>query len=299
MTYTPWPIVRTYSGGENGFALWPLFGSTRGPGVARHFFAAWPLFWDNTLDIDPDAPPGAAPGTQVGFLPFYTRDTAPGSISENFLWPFFGYTSRTIPSDYHERRYFWPFLVQGHGKDKVVERIAPLYTFSEYKGSTSTWNIWPLFHNTTWADSDTRQSKTQVFYFLYWSLDQTSVSRPDLAPAFKRHVWPLLSVWDNGAGSRQLQIPSPLEVFFNDNADIRQVWTPLFALYRYDHRPDGVTTDSLLWNAVTWRRGASGALDEFHLGPLLGMRHAPEGARWRILGFDFAPNLGKNNPPAK
>src|ERR1019366_9038409 len=192
---------------------------------------------------------------------------------------------------------FCPFLVQGRGDDKLVERWGPVYTHSEAMGAASTWVAWPLWHRSTWVDGDTAQAKTQFFYFLYWSLDQTSVSRPALAPAYKRHFWPLLSIWDNGAGSRQVEFPSVFEIFFPSNPDIRQTWTPLFSLYRYDPRPTGESPSSILWNAVTWRHDASGGLEEFHLGPLLGMQRRAEGGRWSILGFDFGPKRDKVEKP--
>jgi hypothetical protein len=298
-TYTPWPFVRTMRGERNGFAVWPLFGGSKGPGPARNFYLLWPFIWSNVTAPDPDASSGTAPGTEFGVIPLYTREKAPGMISENYLWPFFGYTERTLPYRYSERRYFWPFFVQGRGDDRVVDRWGPLYTYSNSKGSDSRWIVWPLWHRQTWVDADILQSRTQFFYFLYWSLDQTSVSRPSLAPAYKRHVWPLVSIWDNGAGSRQVQVPSPFEVFFPDNPDVRETWTPLAAIYRYDRRPTGETRSSLLWNAVTWRRSASGGLEEFHLGPLLGMRRAPPGAAWTILGFDLSTKLGKGKEPSR
>jgi len=297
-TYMPWPFVKIIQGPEQGFAIWPLFGITNGPGVSHHSFFAWPFIWSNTLAPEFDAPAGSEPSTQLGFLPFYTRERAPGSVSENYLWPFFGYTERTLPSRYRETRYFWPFLVQGHGDDgKLVERWGPFYTHSEAKGGTSTWVGWPLWHRSTWVDDDTAQARTQFFYFLYWSLDQTSVSRPALSPAYKRHIWPLLSIWDNGAGSRQVEFPSVFEVFFPSNPDIRQTWTPLFSIYRYDRRPTGESRSSLLWNAVTWRHGVSGRLEEFHLGPLIGMQRRAEGGHWSILGFDFGQKRDKGAKP--
>jgi hypothetical protein len=291
-TYVPWPFLRVIRGSENGFALWPLFGSTKGPGPAKHFYCLWPLIWNNTLEPRPDAPEGSAPGTEVGFLPFYTRETGPGYLSENYLWPFFGHTERTIPYRYSEQRYFWPFFVQGHGDNRRVNRWGPFYTHSNIKGTDSKWLGWPLWHNTKWADDDIAQSKTQFLYFLYWSLDEKSVSRPKAPHAYKRHIWPLLSLWDNGAGSRQVEFPSPLEVFFPDNPDMREAWTPLFSIFRYDHRPTGETRTSLLWNAVTWRRDISGSLSEFHLGPLFGMRRQPSGQAWSIFGFDFGTKPG-------
>jgi hypothetical protein len=299
VTYVPWPIIRFIHGEANGFAIFPLFGVTKGPDVARNSYFLWPLAWNNTLLPPVNAPDGTGPGTEFGILPFYTRETAPGYISENYAWPFFGYTERTLPFRYSEKRYFWPFLVQGHGDDRLVERWGPVYTHSNVKGTDSRWIGWPFWHQTKFADDDILQTKTQFFYFLYWSLYETSVSRPSIAPAYKRHIWPLVSIWDNGAGSRQVELLSPFEVFFPDNPDVRESWTPIVTLYRYDHRPTGETRQSLLWNALTWRRGAGGSLDEFHVGPLLGMQRVPGGKTWTILGFDFTPKPGDDRQPSR
>lgn len=293
-TYTPWPIVRTVRGQEQGFDLWPLFGITHGPGVARHFFFVWPLIWNNTLEPTQEAPANSPPGTEFGFLPFFTRETAPGMVDENWVWPFFGYTDKSIPYRYTEQRYLWPFFVQGRGDDRLVDRWGPFYTHSNIKGDDSKWIFWPLWHQKKWIDGDIAQTKTQFFYFLYWSLYQKDADRPRVAAAYKRHIWPVVSIWDNGAGSRQVQIPSPLEVFFPSNPDIREMWGPLFALYRYDHQPTGETRNSLFWSAVTWRRSSSVGLVEFHAGPLLGMRNTHSGRDWTILGFDFGPKVNND-----
>jgi hypothetical protein len=63
-------------------------------------------------------------------------------------------------------------------------------------------------------------------------------------------------VWDNGAGRRQWQFLSPLEVFFPNNDDMRRSWNPLFALVRHDRRRSGDTRTSVLWGAITWESGA-------------------------------------------
>jgi hypothetical protein len=291
-TYTPWPIVRVIRGPEHGFDLWPLFGSTKGPGPERRSFFIWPFGWNNVLEPKPDAPEGAPLRTQFGAIPFYTSETAQGFVNKNYFWPFFGYTDQTYPYRYSEERYFWPFLVQGKGDDRLVDRWGPFYTHSNVKGKDSKWVVWPLWHQTKWADDDIEQTKTQFYYFLYWSLYQTSVSRPSLAPAYKRHVWPLFSVWDNGAGSHQVQVLSPIEVFFPSNPDMREVWAPLFSIYRYDHQPTGETRTSLLWNAVTWRHSPAGGLVELHVGPLFGIHRAPSGGTLTILGFDFGAKEG-------
>lgn len=287
VTYAPFPFVQVTHGASNGFGIWPIFGSTRGPGPARKCFFLWPLGWNNTVLPGPNQPEDDPPSRQFGFLPFYERDEGPGTISEDYLWPFFGYVRRTTPDRFSETRYFWPFLVQGSGDIGYVRRWGPFYTHSNVKGLDSEWVMWPFWHRTTWVDDDIAQSRTQFFYFLYSSLDQRSVSRPRAQTATKRHIWPFVSIWDNGAGSRQVQAPSPFEVFFPENADIRESWTPLFALYRYSRSPSGESRSSVLWDAITWRRNGAGGLAEFHLGPLIAIHRGPGGQGGRILGFDF------------
>jgi hypothetical protein len=305
-TYTPWPFIRTTEGAEHGFALWPLFGNRERPGVSSRAYYLWPLIWNNTIQPNEDQPAGTPPTRQVGFLPFYASQRGPGMIDETFLWPFFGYTDRTVPDRYHETRYLWPLLVQGRGDHRSVERWAPLYTHSESKGVDKTWIAWPLWRRLRWSDPGIEQTKTQFFYFLYWEQEQRSTAHPGAAPARKVNVWPLASFWDNGAGRRQFEFPSLLEVFFPDNERVRQAWTPLLTLVRHDQRAPGDTRTSLLWDAVTWERHESEDRSEFHLGPLVsvesgpkegrfavgnglfGLKRGPKGGGWRPFLLEFA-----------
>jgi hypothetical protein len=129
-------------------------------------------------------------------------------------------------------------------------------------------------------------------------------------------VWPLVSIWDNGAGQRQWQAPSPLEVFFPGNEKVRAAWTPLFALVRYDRRAPGEVRTSILWDAITWERRDADQHTEFHLGPLfsnasqagerrvaignglVSFRRAP-GSGWRLFWLDFRSKPATvSTPPA-
>jgi hypothetical protein len=307
VTSAPWPFLRFIDGaGHHGFEFWPLFGHRGRAGDYDKRFWIWPLFYQQSTHLDEPQPT-----IRIGALPFYSRDTGPGFVSENYVWPFFGYTHRTEPVRYDEQRYFWPFLVQGRGAQRYVNRWAPLYTHSTYKGYDKTWIVWPLYRHAEWADAGIAQEKNQLLYFLYWSQTQRSLTNPAAAPAHKTHVWPLFSSWDNGAGRRQVQLLSPLEVFFPTNDPIRQLYTPLFALYRYDRQDAATSRHSLLWNAVTWRRSATDR--EFHVGPLfsvqagagqqrialgngvLGLTRRPGTRVWRLFLFDFARKPATNS----
>jgi hypothetical protein len=276
VTNTPWPIIRSYSGpGYDGFEVWPLFGRNTHAGDYDHRFYLWPLFH---YSLDNMAAP--VPDKRVVAIPFYASASGPGYISQTYVWPFFGYTHRTQPDVYDERRYFWPFLVQGRGSERMVNRWAPFYTHSIVKGNEKTWYLFPLYRHMDWQSDGLQQDKRQFLFFLYWSLQQRSLTNPAAAPAHKTHVWPLFTSWDNGAGRRQVQALSPFEVLFSRNEKIRQLWSPLFALYQYDRQPDTTVRHTFLWNAITWRRSPDSR--EFHLGPLFETKQDPELKRWSI-----------------
>ncbi len=186
-TYTPWPILRITKGTESGFAIWPLFGHDERPGVYSRKYFLWPLTWNNTLQPADDKPPGTPAKRQVGVLPFYTGEWSADGVNENYLWPFFSYTDRVAPTRYHETRYFWPFLVQGRGDAKYVNRTGPFYTHSIRKGVDKTWVLWPLWRRMAWTESGVAQTKTQFFYFLYLEPGAAEHDQSPCRPRPKRH----------------------------------------------------------------------------------------------------------------
>ncbi|MDD3179324.1 MAG: hypothetical protein PHQ04_03130 [Opitutaceae bacterium] len=303
-TYAPWPFVRLIDGaGHKGFELWPLWGRRGRTNDYREQFCLWPIFYRQERRL---AEP--QPDTRIGVLPFYTREQGPGYRSETFLWPFFGYTQRNAPQAYDEKRWLWPFLVQGRGKGHHVNRWAPFFTHSVVRGYDKTWVLWPLFREAQWQEQGVAQHRFQFLYFLYWSQEQRSLANPGAAHARKTHVWPLYSAWDNGAGRRQFQFLSPFEPLFPSKEAVHHLYSPLFALYRFDQRSPQDVRWSLLWNGITWRH--RDAAREFHLGPLLsvqttateqrvalgrgliGMTRQPGDRVWRAFLFDFSR---KNN----
>lgn len=303
-TSTPWPIIRVTRGAAHGWGVWPLFQYIDRPGVSRHETYLWPLGFNVTRQPHADDPPGTPPRRDIGALPFYARSTGPGFINEDYAWPFFGYTERTAPKRYSERRYLWPFLVQGRGEERYVNRWAPFYTHSTVKGVDKQWFAWPLVRLATWNDEGITRERSQFLYFLYWHEQQRAAGRANSPTAALTHIWPLYSQWDNGAGRRQWQLFSPLEVFFPGNEKMRHAWSPLFALARHDRRAPGDTRTSLLWNFITWEKQAAAERSEFHLGPLLSVAQQAEAKRvaignglfgfrraagggWRMFWWDF------------
>ncbi|MEY4939994.1 MAG: hypothetical protein RIQ93_1729 [Verrucomicrobiota bacterium] len=314
-TSTPWPIVRVTRGAAHGWGIWPLFNYVDRPGVSRAEYYLWPLGYNVTKHPQPDDPPGAVPRRDIGALPFWARSTGPGFSSESYVWPFFGYTDVTGPEAYHETRYFWPFLVQGRGENRLLNRWAPFYTHSLKKGYDKEWFAWPLVRQGRWNEGKVARRRTQVLFFAYWSETQRAIDRPQAPAATLTHVWPLYSTWDNGAGARQWQVFSPFEVFFPGNEQVRHAWTPFFSLLRYSEAASGEVRANAFWNAITWEENRRETRSEFHLGPLLsvasrganrriaignglfGIQH--DGSRWRSFWLDFRPNSATNLPASR
>lgn len=258
-----WPFLRWRHGGEHrGWAFWPFYGRFDKPDSYRQRYAIWPLYynyWDRFDD-----------GTErhrFGVLPFYTYKEKPDYIAEIYLWPFFGYTRAENP-DYLEHRYFWPFLVQGRGEETYVNRWAPIYTHSIRREMDKRWVLWPLFNRRVYPEGSLEVRVHRVFYILYWNMSQQDPARPEAGRVSKTHLWPLLSHWDNGAGQVQFQVLSPLEVWFPKNQPVRELYSPLFSLYRYQqNEEEQQRTHRLLFSLIVyqstpkWRR--------FSLGPLL------------------------------
>lgn len=292
-TTTPWPFVKHVSGaGHRGFELWPFFGWRSRDGDYSERFAVWPLYHDVRRDLSEEIPT-----EEFALLPFYSRSRSAKAVSETYAWPFFGYTRSKDP-EYFETRWFWPFAVQSRGADRHVDRWAPFYTHSLRKGVEKTWVLWPAVRQQSWTDDGLAQEKFQFLYFLIWDLKQSSASNPSLPAAHKTHIWPLVSSWDNGAGRSQIQLLSPLEVFFPNNEKVRTLYSPLFAVFRHDRRSESESRSAFLFDFVTLHR--KGGESRFNLGPLLEVRRDESGLQrlrlFRVIPLYSAPKNPTNSP---
>ncbi len=278
-----WPFYREIEGGgEEGWALWPLYGERQKTGdkPSRSRFVLWPFWLERDRAVD-----GGNDTLRASF-PFFSTRRAPGLRDDSIL--FFGTTHQTAPVAYDETRYLWPLWLQGHGADgRIKNRWAPFYTHAvKPSGDDKTWVLWPCFRQENWTDSGLAQTKTQFLYFLYWDLEQRDPLRPAAPHAHKTHLWPLFSSWDNGAGRRQVQALSPFEVFYQHDNEVRLLWSPLFALYRFDRRsPESVRT-GFLFDCVTYRREA--ATWDIDLGPLCRLSRDAGHTRFALLPALFA-----------
>jgi len=130
--------------------------------------------------------------------------------------------------------------------------------------------------------------KTQFLYILYWNLTQEWAGMTDGPRATKTHIWPISSYWNNGAGDIQLQLLSPLEPIFPYNRAVRSLYSPLFAVYRYERKGDDFARANALFNFFTYRREADTTQTDF--GPLVGWGKSGNSSHFEVfkgfLGYD-------------
>lgn len=270
---TPWPFIQWRTGEASGFALWPLWGHFERPGEYDRTFALWPLYYNHYTDLDQEVP-----SHHFGILPFYARDTADGLLSETFGWPFFGYTRERDPRPrYDETRYFWPLLVQGRGEERHVNRFLPIYTHERRKEAQKWWYLWPLLKREEIDLGFLTRYRTQFLYFLF--RDEHQANEQGFS-ARKQFLWPFYSYWNDGQGRKQIQALDPITVFFPKDRGARESWTPLFAIFRHDERPDSVR-QSWFWNFVVREKGPDRR--RFTVGPIVSAERTPDHASWSIL----------------
>ena len=248
--WMPWPFINWRKGDHCGFGFYPLGGHFYKKDEFDERYFLWPLgyhhnHWkQNTY--------------KCGFLPFYTYEKSPNVKDLSIVWPFWGHRIENKPH-YEEHRLLWPLWVQGRGELRTVKRWAPFYTFSEIKNDSNyqkTWYAWPFFRFLSWTEHGVNIQQEQFLYFLFWHQEQFHAQTDEFLGS-KTHVWPLYSYWDDGHGHKQLQSLSPFEVFFPGNKVVRDVYTPLFTLFRYEEK-DGSIQQSCLFKLFQEKRDKEG-----------------------------------------
>lgn len=270
-THTPYPFIQRLTGPKSrGFGLWPIYGHFERDNDYEHTWAAWPFHYNYRDNLDEEVP-----YVRFGVLPFYSRETAAGLKSETYGWPFFGYTREWEPRvKYSENRYFWPFLVQGRGEEKYVNRWLPVYSKETVPGREKKWYGWPFLKRETSTEPGMKRDTTTLLYFLYRDEKQQFKDKT----ARLTTIWPLAGYWNDGLGRRQLQMLDPLTVFFPKNEKVKENWSPLFAVYRFDERM-GSRRHSVLWDMIVWERDLEG-LKALYLGPLYEWE---SGKQWQVM----------------
>jgi hypothetical protein len=266
-THVLWPVFRRTEGpGEEGFKIWPLYGSSDKEGVYRKRFYLWPFFFSQDLNLDSDQPRSFR-----GFFPFYLRDEAPQVSSRTWLWPFFSHVENR-ERGYEEINFPWPLLRRTDGEYKEGFRALPFYSNERTGDFRKRWIGWPVYKIEELNTEILDRKRTRVLFFIYSDLEEHLLeeSRPRLR---RVALWPLFT-YERTQGISHFYTLSLLEPFFPGNRGIERNWSPLWRIYQRKWDGQGNEISTLLWN-LYWkeRRGDDLAVELF---PLFSYRRESE-----------------------
>lgn len=257
---------------ESGFQFWPLYGQAEKEGVYRKRFALWPVYLQEELGLDTDAP------TRKFYLfPFYTSSESRKRSEKHYLWPFFGYISDT-EKKLEERDYFWPFVVTVRSETRNLDRYLPFYSVDRRKNSLKRWYMWPFYSHQELNSDSYQLERNRVLFFLYsdatetWTIDGKSRS--------KVSCWPLFTYRSDERGVKTVSFPAPVEPILNKEG-IENSWAPLWRLYIQKWNDAGDSAVSFLWN-LYWHESRGEDL-AYELFPFVSYRSEKKGTDLALL----------------
>ncbi|MFK5954898.1 MAG: hypothetical protein QM477_00480 [Planctomycetota bacterium] len=288
-----WPFFGKVEGSEEGWHVFPFYGTTTVPGRHQSSYIMWPFWTQATTDQQKKHP-----SKQWMFFPFYGKTTQDDYAATTFLWPFFGWADR--PSTDYSSWSFWPFLkFESGGKeaDRKIQKVLPFWMHYENAQTEYSAFLWPFFWHTK---SHFNKMKSEGYYFVPLFMHSKTL-RDDGTEERNLRIWPFMS-YEFEARKREvlrvldLGIPRLLdpEGFYQmfgflytlwDNRDQieadpivvheKRAW---FNLYHEAEaagherwsipviggkwtEPDGTTHSSWLFGLIRWRSGEGGGLE--------------------------------------
>jgi hypothetical protein len=273
----------------SGWQFWPIVGNeTKEPGSRtnsqdeveidpghKKFFALWPFFFRNRLDI------GTTNEQRVNiFLPLYSLTRSPARDSSTYFWPFGLTITEDRAKGYGEWGFPWPIIDFAHGT-KTTRRVWPLFSQSHNATTRSDFYLWPVYKYNRFTSSPLDRDRTRILFFLYSDINE----RNTLTGEAKRRtdLWPLFTAKRDFNGKERFQILAPLEPLLPNNKGVERNYSPLWSLWRSEKDPkSGRASQSVLWNL--YRRDI--APDSKQVSFFFGLfQYRGEGAHisWRVF----------------
>ena len=286
--------------GLRGWQFWPLIGSEQKDvttqtnrfdevktiGGHDHFFALWPLFFNNRSEIGT-----ANPQWQQASIPAYSFLRSPQRDSTTILWPFFNYVDDR-EKKYREWDAPWPLIVFARGEGKTTTRVWPFYSRAYSPTLASGFYLWPIYKYNEIHSAPLDKRRTRICFFLYNDVVEKSTE----TGAVRRRIslLPFFTHRRDFNGNTRLQVLSVVEPLVPTSKSIERNYSPLWALWRADHNvKTGAKSQSLLWNL--YRRETSPDTKKCSL--LFGLfqyQSSPKGKNMRLF---YIP-LGGTKPRA-
>ncbi|HOW53318.1 MAG TPA: hypothetical protein PLR60_01585 [Syntrophorhabdaceae bacterium] len=228
-TNIAWPFFSIYSGAEEGFKAWPLYGTRQRPGVRHSQFFLWPLGFKEEKNLDTDNPIDT-----FYFLPFYLSSVSRLHETRSVFYPFFTYR-RT--QDKEEWNHPWPFFSTSTGPETKGFTFFPFYSEEKFGRDRKFYFLWPIYSEKEWYFKEERYSRKSVLIINRYIEEEN-------ATFF--NIWPFFEYREK-EGDYLFLFPSVLP--FRDRGFDRIV-KPLITIYE-QRREQGVLTSNFLYGFYT------------------------------------------------
>jgi hypothetical protein len=244
-TFHPFPFVSTV-GGElgSGVRVWPVYGRTDVAGREHTSYVAWPFHirsrrlrkdygWEERrVDLPVSLAIDSAERQTRVYGPFAWARTVDRRQ---------GYESIAAP---------WPLVVRERflGEEEWhTWRLFPVYGRKDVRGRSNRFYAWPAYRRRAFDEDDFHYLRQDVGLLLWRRQSQVNSA--------SGHEEELLTVAGAWRGAREDwrrygQAPALLDSLLPKNRGILAAWAPLWAVWRWDTRPDGAEDWSLLWGLV-------------------------------------------------
>ncbi len=210
---------------------------------------------------------GHRPWDPVRVPPLLHPGERPGSISENYLWPFFGYTEKTVALPLQRAALLLAVPRAGEGRRPARGPLGPLLHPFQHQGGGFDLGGLALLAQVNVGRRRHQAGEDAVLLLpllVAWTR-ASSLGRPWRTPTSATSGRFSASGTTAPAAGRS-NSPARSRSSSPGNLDMRVVWTPLFSIYRYDHRPTGETsaprssgarspgggTPATTWPSSTW-----------------------------------------------
>jgi len=272
-----WPFISIYSGDQEGFRLWPIYGKrTKKKNNLEQTFIMWPFYVSNEKDFY---------GQHIysrNFFPFYSESEMFGIKHRSYFWPLYNKTE-SINNNFERWDVPWPFINITRGK-KYQTRVFPFYSRSESaEEDTDGFILWPLYKYSKLHLEDHIRSKKIFLFFIF--KEETYKPTIDGGKKGKRiDLWPLFTYTKN-RNSSYLHVFTLFEPFIRSSDRLYRNYSPFWRIFEWRKYDDDSSKASLLWDIITLRNSERGS--KFSIKPVIPLvtyRNMDVGNSFKLLG---------------
>lgn len=273
-----WPFISVYSGDQEGFRFWPLWGKrTRESDNLEESFLLWPFYVSRDREVH---------GQRFysrSFFPFYSEAEFFGLEHRSYMWPLYSRTSH-IDRDIERWDVPWPLVNITRG-ERHQTRIFPFYSRKQMdRQDEEGFILWPLYRYSKYHMEDHIRKRRSILLFLY--RDITYEPATQTGRSGKRvDMWPLFSYERDRDDTAHFHIFTIFEPFVRSSERLYRNYSAFWRLFEWRRMDEETTETSLLWDFMYLKKGEEHTVFEIKpIIPVISYNSGGEGRSFKLLG---------------